>query len=130
MIVYLKNFKFPTIWTTLGLFQVFITFYLCLRESSGAPPLFEHIDKVFHFTTYFWLSFYFSSIFEKRIHLPQTILLISMGVLIEFLQKLTETRSFDIYDMLANTLGVFLALLLTRVVSLEKLLKSIERQFS
>lgn len=37
------------------------------------------------------------------------VLLILMGVSLEFIQDLTGYRFFDIYDMMANTAGVLLA---------------------
>ena len=55
------------------------------------PPRvdFENSDKVGHFLAY-------------------ALGLIAMGIAIEFIQRWTRYRSFEVYDMLAGALGVLL----------------------
>lgn len=74
-------------------------------------------DKIFHFLAYFILTFlWFSAFFynfklkkTKAISYAATVSVI-FGIIIEVLQdKLTAYRSLDVYDVVANTSGVVLA---------------------
>ncbi len=72
-------------------------------------------DKIAHVLMYFILTFFwlltFNLSFKKRNF--NTLLLITIaifGMFIEILQEtITESREFDWYDGLANTLGVLIA---------------------
>lgn len=77
-------------------------------------------DKIFHFIAYAVLtilwsySFLFSFKFKmKKALLSSAILSVVFGIVIELLQgSMTDYRALDVYDALANTLGVLLASLL------------------
>ena len=64
-------------------------------------------DKVEHFTAYAILSAYPAACEWVGLAIPATFGLIALGVLLEFGQLLSVARSFEIGDMLANTLGAF-----------------------
>jgi len=87
--------------------------------------LFE-LDKLIHFTMYFGLSiflsigFYYAQKIESkgRLFLYSFILSSSLGTILEVLQKvITESRSFDYYDIIANIIGALIgsALFLIRI---------------
>ncbi len=71
-------------------------------------PSFSYADKIVHFFLYFylvllWLRAYPGLRLKK---LPLFIFAILLGIIIEFLQEyLIPTRSGDVFDALANTLG-------------------------
>ena len=79
------------------------------------------VDKVIHFILFFTFSYtlllYFKKsdkkcLKNKRIQIIAVISCIIYGILLEFYQKLyVPSRSFDITDMLANTIGSIFGLL-------------------
>lgn len=69
----------------------------------------EQGDKLGHFAAYGLLMLLFCEIYE----LPRTRLVyaagfIAMGVALEYLQGMTGYRTFDVFDMVANGIGVAL----------------------
>ena len=71
----------------------------------------ENEDKLAHFVAYGGLSFWFGILIEGRgRQLRIALAFAAMGVGLEFLQGLTDYRSFEIADMVANALGAALGL--------------------
>jgi VanZ family protein len=63
-------------------------------------------DKFEHFAAYLVLAF-LPALHERRPALAATLLgAIVMGVALEFLQRLSPGRTFEIADMVADTIGV------------------------
>ncbi|RCU58897.1 hypothetical protein DU428_01275 [Oceanihabitans sediminis] len=79
-------------------------------------PDFEYsnADKIYHFIAYFFLSSLWFVVLFKRYKLPfyksllySVVASILFGIIIEVLQAiLTDYRSADYMDVLANTIGV------------------------
>ena len=69
-------------------------------------------DKFIHFFVYSLLSFFVftASLSFKRILLFSG--LISLGVLTEFLQNLSGLRNFEYMDIIANSLGILVGLII------------------
>ncbi|HUQ25189.1 MAG TPA: VanZ family protein [Burkholderiales bacterium] len=66
-------------------------------------------DKVGHFAAYGLLMLLFCQIYVRRnTRAACALAFVAMGIALEFLQGMTETRTFDVMDMLANTVGVAL----------------------
>ncbi|MDW5287329.1 VanZ family protein [Formosa sp. PL04] len=88
--------------------------------TKGSP---KNSDKVFHFLAYCLLCLVWYMVFKHGYKWPLTkallttgLVSISFGVLIEYLQgSLTETRQFDVLDILANSAGVILMLLILTI---------------
>jgi VanZ family protein len=69
----------------------------------------EGRDKLAHFVAYGSLTLWFGMIFPHRIaQLGIALAFCTMGVGVEFLQGLTDYRSMEIEDMVANALGAAL----------------------
>lgn len=74
----------------------------------------KHVDKWYHSLAYFvltlcWLLTYYKKPEKKYIIV---VACIALGIIIEALQmSLTNYRTGDYFDVIANTIGVFLALL-------------------
>lgn len=69
----------------------------------------EHGDKLGHLLAYGLLMFWFCFLYRYRhTRLAYGIGWIAMGVALEFAQRATGTRSFEVADMIANSLGVLL----------------------
>jgi VanZ family protein len=96
--------------------------YLCLTDSGNLPQVnVSGIDKVVHFCMHFgftlsWIIFFKKSLKEKtaddaKAYLISFIFSVFAGITVEILQGvLTATRSADVTDVLANTLGATFAI--------------------
>jgi VanZ family protein len=95
------------IWLLLGWGMVFSVFFLSLIPLN--VDLQEGRDKVAHFTAYGSMAFWFAMLFQGRARqIAIAIAFAAMGVGIEFLQGMTDYRSFDVADMIANGIGAAL----------------------
>ncbi len=107
--------KFPHVESLfiVGLIGLVAVAVVCLMPiSSSGYPIFKGVDKIEHLLTYLCLSYYFVQLTLKKTHLFIAFFLFLFGVAIEFLQEISGYRFFDVWDMLANTIGVFLGYLL------------------
>lgn len=99
------------VWTGLILF-------LCLREMSGFPKItIPYKDKVLHFVFYagFVILWFKATNNQTNKLLIITVIGIILGAIIEFLQLYcTKTRSFDVFDILANSLGALVMYLILK----------------
>ena len=107
-------------WLALGWGLVAAIVWLSLTPS---PPKvdFEQSDKVGHFLAYGTLMFWFSQLYvTRKTRLACATGFAAMGVALEFIQGWTGYRDFELYDMLANGIGVALgwaaALILPKVL--------------
>ena len=66
-------------------------------------------DKLGHFAAYGLLMFWFSQLYAaRRARIGYAIGFIAMGVGLEFIQGALGYRTYEVYDMYANTIGVML----------------------
>jgi VanZ family protein len=81
-----------------------------LSLTSSPPKVdFQGSDKVGHFMAYGGLMFWFATLYANRnIRLVYAAGFIAMGVGLEFIQRALGYRSYEVFDMLANTIGVLL----------------------
>lgn len=91
---------------------------VCLITLKNIPDVgVSYGDKIFHFLAYGLLTILWFATFSlnfKMIKRPAVlyalIFSVLFGIIIEVLQgTLTVSRSLDVYDMVANTLGALLA---------------------
>jgi len=78
---------------------------------TPSPPQidFEQGDKLGHFAAYGTLMFWFCLLYTRRAsRIAYALLWIAMGIGLEFVQGQLGYRTFEVYDMYANTLGVAL----------------------
>jgi len=69
----------------------------------------EHGDKLGHLLAYGLLMFWFCFLYRYRYtRLAYGIGWIALGITLEFAQRATGYRSFEVADMAANSLGVLL----------------------
>ena len=101
------------------LIAIFITLtiaYLSLSKpiEIDIPLKISFLDKIFHAIAYFTLTV--SWLFAYRNHQKTKIIALALflyGVLMEFLQEwLTQNRQKDVYDVVANSLGILIAMLI------------------
>ncbi len=96
--------------------------YLSLKEVSKSPIQMAHADKVYHTIAYFtlgliWLISFPKSLKEKRLKYAIVSFCIIYGIVLEVLQGvLTAHRTASLLDVIANTVGVIVAMLLYKQV--------------
>jgi VanZ family protein len=101
-----------------------IIFFLCFLPGSKLPK--EdwldkiYFDKIVHAALYFILFSLIKRIPEKptkSILYIASILCIIQGIIIEFIQgsTLIQNRSFDLYDIVANIVGVLIAVVFFKI---------------
>jgi glycopeptide antibiotics resistance protein len=89
---------------------------------TPAPPKldFAQSDKLGHLIAYGALMLWFAQLYLGRTRLLYAAAFIAMGIGLEFVQGALGYRSFDVFDMFANSLGVLLgwavALIVPRVL--------------
>jgi len=95
------------IWLLLGWGMVFSVFVLSLIPLN--VDLEEGRDKIAHLIAYGSMTFWFALLFKGRLRqLAIALAFAAMGVGIEFLQRMTGYRTFDVADMVANGIGAAL----------------------
>lgn len=92
-----------------GLILIAPVFFLPI--SSGTESI-AHFDKLIHFFFHLVVTTWFIWAKEK-LKVAASISAV-YGILIEILQPLTTTRSFDLLDIGANLLGAFVAVMIAR----------------
>jgi len=108
------DLKYKSLWLSIGYLLVGYVIYSSLTPSPIEVDI-NYFDKYAHTFGYFVLMGWFMQIYHaKKSVLFCAIILISMGVGLEFVQGMTGYRYFDLNDMLANASGVFLAWVLVK----------------
>jgi VanZ family protein len=93
-------------WLAIAWFGIALLLYLSLTPQ---PPNIqrEHGDKLGHMLAYGVLTYFWAQVLTAtRQRLALALSFIVLGVILEFIQGSTGWRTFDYYDMLANTAGV------------------------
>lgn len=107
------HLRWHRLWLALGFAMVAGIFYFSL--SAPSLPSKGHVDKLFHAASYAIVTGWFAQLYPKLwLRLLIGLLFALMGVGIEFLQGLHPMRYFDVLDMLANSVGVVIALVLVQ----------------
>ena len=78
---------------------------------TPAPPRIdiEQGDKLGHFVAYGSLMFWFCLLYARRnVRIAYAVLWIAMGVALEFIQGQLGYRTYEVFDMFANALGVLI----------------------
>jgi VanZ family protein len=104
--------RYRRLWFFVGLAFAVVVTYLCLAPTKNLPSL--HLwDKFEHSLAFVALAFWFGSIVVRR-DIPWVgVMLVVFGGLIELVQGwMGLGRSADIMDLLADSVGIALGLLL------------------
>jgi len=99
--------RFRRLWQTVGVLLIGFVIHMSLTPEPIAIPL-DGGDKYGHVLAYATLMFWFAQLHDdSRARIGWAVTFIAMGIGIEFLQRLTGYRTFEIADMVASALGVF-----------------------
>jgi len=89
------------------LYAAAIVFLSLTPDPPDSGLALEFSDKLEHFGAYAVLMFWFSALDRRgRARLGYALLWIGLGVALEFAQRASGHRSFELADMAANALGV------------------------
>ena len=97
------------LWLVLGWLFIFWVIYQSLTPSPVQTPGIVFGDKVGHFAAYFVMMAWFAQLYTRQRHFLFLICFILLGVAMEILQGQTTYRLFEFADMVANSLGAFVA---------------------
>lgn len=115
---------------TIGWALVIFVVYLSLTPAPPAAMTFENSDKVEHALAYATLSFWFCQLYPKAwTRVFVMVCLVGLGVGLEYVQGWTGYRTFDVMDMLADSVGVLLGWLLVQT-PLGRMLDYIEKRLT
>jgi len=106
--------KLRKVWLAMGYSLVALVVFLSLTSNPVDTGLdFPLQDKFFHALAYFTLMFWFAQIYHERGKRNVfAVMFILMGILLEYLQGFNPVRYYEFSDMIANSTGVVLGLLL------------------
>jgi VanZ family protein len=94
------------LWQIVGALLIGFVVYLSLTPFSIELPV-EQGDKYGHILAYATLMFWFAQMYPgQRARMAWAGAFVAMGIGLEFLQGLTDYRTFEIADMLADAFGV------------------------
>lgn len=93
-------------WRVIAWFGIAMLLYLSLIPQPPSLQI-DHGDKLGHLLAYGVLTYCWAQVLTaKRQRLALALSFIVLGVILEYIQGWTGWRTFDYYDMLANTAGV------------------------
>jgi VanZ family protein len=105
------------LWLTASVVLVSIVVWGSLQTSVNLPAP-GGFDKVEHLGTYGFLAVWFTGLFPRRRDAIIALVLLGLGLSMEIGQYLMGMgRDADPFDMLANTVGVALGLVIARTVT-------------
>lgn len=122
----LRPLRYRTVWLALGILGVLLMLALSLSP-QGSVPSYPGMDKWEHAAAYVSLTLWFAALFERRGYWLLALLLLLLGVSVEFAQAFMALgRQSDWRDVVANGTGIGAGLLLA-VFSRESWLAWVEK---
>lgn len=100
--------RFPWVWLILGWLMVAAVCVGSLLPGSSLPVV-RIEDKLLHAGSYFLLMLWFAGVYEKRRHMVLALVLVLLGLSLDVIQGGLSSRSFELLDVLANTIGIAVA---------------------
>ncbi|MDH5573153.1 MAG: VanZ family protein [Gammaproteobacteria bacterium] len=125
----MQELKLRKLWLTIGWLLIAMVWYLSLTSAPMPDMGMDNSDKLGHFLAYGLLMGWFAQIYHKI--KPRILLVfafIAMGIAIEFVQGMTDYRSFQYGDMVADSMGVLLAFTISHGY-FKKILFHLEQHF-
>ena len=122
------TYRFHRLWLFVGYALIAVVIYLSVTSEPPLPDVeIPYFDKLGHLLAYFAMMGWFAQIYQvKKQRIILALSFVMLGVVMEFVQSFDPARMAEFADMVANTLGVVLALLTTRMSAFRLILKKIE----
>jgi VanZ family protein len=113
---------------TVGWLYILFIVVMSLLPKPPEVISFEASDKVYHFLAYFLMMAWFGQLyFRPRTRVLYFLLFECLGVAMEFLQAVGGERMFETSDMIANTTGLAVGLVVI-AMGAGNLLKKLEQR--
>ena len=90
--------------------------YLSLKPQVEIPFSFEYIDKLLHIAAYGLATILMLLAYPHANQKINAILLFIYGLSIEIAQLFAENRYFEVADLVANLIGILLAIYLMKFI--------------
>ena len=121
-------YRYHKLWLAMGYLLVAVVIYLSVTSTPPLPDIeVPYFDKIGHLLAYFAMMAWFAQLYHvKKQRIIYALSFIFLGVVMEFVQSFDTARMAEFADMVANTLGVFIAVLITRVSAFRLVLQKIE----
>jgi VanZ family protein len=104
------------VWWSLGALLVVLAVIICLVPVHQVPGAFEWNDKASHIAGHAAMAAYFAGLVPRRGWWKVFVFLFAFGLSIEFAQYAMRVgRDGDLRDVLANSAGAVLGLVLARL---------------
>jgi VanZ family protein len=104
--------RYPALWSLLGWLMLGAVIVGSLIPGQAVPSV-GLSDKALHALAYFALMVWFAGLYRRTLYPAIAAVLIGLGLVLDLAQRLTETRSFDWYDVAMNSAGVAAGLILS-----------------
>ena len=107
--------RFPKLWSALGWLLVALVVVGSLVPVQALQDV--HVsDKAMHAGAYFVLMVWFAGFYRHAAYPVIATVLLALGLALDLLQLLTDTRQFDWYDVAMNSAGVVVGFVLSTVL--------------
>ena len=98
--------------SVLWVISIGVVCYLSLKPRIEFPIDFKGADLAYHALAYLWLSFLpFFVFWDRKRGLVYALLMIPLGIALEFGQTFVPGRNFSVFDMIANSVGTILGVM-------------------
>ncbi len=120
--------RYQKLWLAIGYALVTLVVYLSVTSNPPDSGIeIPNFDKVGHTLAYFLMMGWFAQIYHvTKQRVIYALSFIALGVALEFVQSFDPARMAEFADMVANTSGVVIALLITRMSAFRLILKKVE----
>ena len=123
-----KELRYKGIWRSIGYLIALSIIVLSLIPNPERITPFSASDKLLHVLAYAFSMFWFGLCFNRDKLLIIGAGLIILGIILEIIQGQTGYRTMNLYDIIANCLGVFIGLILS-FSRVSRSLQHIEKRF-
>jgi VanZ family protein len=107
--------RFPRLWSFLGWLLVTAVIVGSLMPGQALQSM-QVNDKFMHAGAYFILMVWFAGFYRHAAYPVIATVLLALGLALDLLQLLTDTRSFDWYDVAMNSGGVVFGFVLSTLL--------------
>lgn len=102
--------RYSRFWAATGWLLIAGVIVGSLIPGSAVPTVGGLNDKAMHASAYFTLMVWFSGFCRRSLYPVVAAVLVALGIGLDLLQQLTETRLFELHDVAMNCTGVALGL--------------------
>ena len=104
--------RHPRVWAGVGWVLVVGVIVGSLLPGPALPSI-GLSDKLEHALAYFLMMVWFAGLYRRTAHPRIAVVLLLLGIALDLLQATTRTRSFEVYDIVADAVGIAIGLLLS-----------------